>query len=127
MKTSIRFVCSAVVLALTYSFVLPVPAQAERRRVRVEEWNHGRWVHDRHGGRLGWWWVAGPTWVYYDRPHSFAQPPQTIIIQQAPVAPPAPVVSPVMYYCKATGTHYPETVTCPGGWTTMTAETPPQP
>jgi hypothetical protein len=50
------------------------------------------------------------------------QPPITVIQQAPPIA-----VSPVLYYCKATGTHYPETMSCPGGWSTMTAETPPQP
>lgn len=138
-------------------------AQArEIRRYPDVEWNRGHWVHDRHGGRLGWWWVVGSSWAYYERPHSFVVQavPQTVVIQSAPVAPqvivqappPAPVqpqmvavqpqamppamppappaapvaMTPVLYYCKATGTHYPETMSCPGGWSTMTAETPPQ-
>jgi hypothetical protein len=24
-----------------------------------------RWVHARHGGRYGWWWVSGNAWRYY--------------------------------------------------------------
>jgi hypothetical protein len=117
------------------------------------EWGRGRWIHDRHSGRLGWWWVVGPSWYYYTQPHSFVvvQQPQPVIVQQAPAqpqtvvveqqpAPPAPastvmvappqnvaVQQPVLFYCKATGTNYPETMTCPGGWSTMTAQTPPQP
>lgn len=31
-------------------------------------WQSGRWRHDYHGGRLGWWWVVGPSWYYFDRP-----------------------------------------------------------
>ena len=146
MKThlhSLKFIFCGVLISFSYSVITPATAHAEgfeRRRARPEEWNRGRWVHDRHSGRLGWWWVVGPTWNYYERPHSFAQP-QTIIVQQAPVIPPPVIVppppavlapaalsaSPVLYYCRATGTHYPETLTCPGGWTTMTATTPPQP
>jgi hypothetical protein len=124
-------------------------AEARGRVWRHEEWGRGRWVHDRHGGRLGWWWVVGPSWVWYERPHTFVTiappvvveqtPPVVIqqtppvVVQQTPAYPPppppapAPVVTPVMYYCKATGTHYPETMSCPGGWMTMTAETPPVP
>jgi hypothetical protein len=109
-----------------------------------EYWNHGyrgggHWIHDRHDGRLGWWWVAGATWAFYPRPYP-VYPPQTVVIQQVPVqayppaAPqvvmqPAPQViaqaPPVLYYCKSTETYYPDTMTCPGGWSTMVAGAPP--
>ena len=122
----------------------PAEAREHGREFRHVDWGHGRWVHDRHGGRLGWWWVVGPAWYFYERPHTFVvQPSPPVVVQQAPsvvvvpqsppqappvtVAPPPPPSSPVLYYCKATGTHYPETMSCPGGWMTMTAETPPQP
>lgn len=113
------------------------------RLVRGPGWHEGRWTHDRHGGRLGWWWVVGPSWHYYDRPY---YEPRTVVIEQsapapqvvmvptaqppAPVmmmAPPVPVQNPVMYYCRNTGTYYPETMTCPGGWSAVTAQTPPAP
>ena len=104
------------------------------------DWHRGHWIHDRHGGRLGWWWVLGPSWSYYERPY-FQPIPQTVIVQQVPppvtvvqqqpapqaMLPAPPVQSPVLFYCRATGTHYPETMSCPGGWMTMTAGTPPQP
>jgi hypothetical protein len=88
---------------------------------------------------------VGPAWYFYSRPYVA---PRTVVIQQAPpvtviqTAPPesappvvvaqaptapVPAQTPVIYYCKATGTNYPETMTCPGGWSTMTATTPPQP
>jgi hypothetical protein len=126
-----------IALALTSAALGSSVAEARGRMFVREEWNRGRWVHDRHSGRLGWWWVVGPSWTFYERPHSFviAQPAPVVIqqappvvVQQAPVPPPPPPApAPVMYYCKATGTHYPETMTCPGGWMTMTAETPPVP
>jgi hypothetical protein len=137
-----RFLLSGTLFALVYGIAGMSPAYSDPyRHGRPAGWNRGHWQHDRHGGRLGWWWVVGPSWYYYQAPHSFVviqQPAQPIMIQQAPpvaapVAPPvammpqpAPPVSPVLYYCKATGTHYPETMTCPGGWSMMTAETPPQ-
>jgi hypothetical protein len=31
-------------------------------------WQGGGWRHDYHGGRLGWWWVVGPDWYYFDQP-----------------------------------------------------------
>jgi hypothetical protein len=102
-----------------------------------EYWGHGgRWVHDRHNGRLGWWWIVGPSWYFYPRPYAVTTP-QTVIIQQ-PVqqqpqqvvieqgAPQAAVPSPVLYYCRSTETYYPDTMTCPGGWSTQTAGEPPK-
>src|SRR4051812_27103015 len=109
-------------------------------RIHEEHWRGGRWVHDRHGGRLGWWWVAGPSWFFYPRP-IFEVAPRTVVIEQPapvtvlpppvvmPATPPAPqvtVADPVLYYCKSTGTYYPETMPCPGGWSPHTAGTPPQ-
>lgn len=102
-----------------------------------EYWGRGgRWVHDRHDGRLGWWWIVGPSWYYYPRPYAVTAP-QTVIIQQPIQAQPQQVVieqgapqaaapSPVLYYCKSTETYYPDTMTCPGGWSTQIAGTPPR-
>ena len=100
--------------------------RGEVRRGGEGRWGEGRWVHDRHTGRLGWWWVVGSAWHFYARPYH----PQTVIIEQQPQPPQvtviqAPPAPPVLYYCKATGTYYPEIMTCPGGWTTHQAGTPP--
>lgn len=141
LRSGTEVVCMSIKMIFIFG-VLALSARAARadehrhwggRRV---EWHGGHWIHDRHGGRLGWWWVVGPTWYFYERPHSFVvqQAPPPVIVQQVPVAPPAVVmqqpqpapVSPVLYYCRATGTHYPETMSCPGGWSIMTAEAPPQ-
>jgi hypothetical protein len=36
-------------------------------------WYGGRWRHEVHGGRLGYWWEVNGVWYYYDRP--LAGPP----------------------------------------------------
>jgi hypothetical protein len=36
-------------------------------------WYGGRWRHERHFGRLGYWWEVNGVWYYYDQP--FAGPP----------------------------------------------------
>lgn len=125
------------------------------RRWHQAHWGEGHWIHDRHEGRLGWWWVIGSDWHFYA--HPVAQPQMVIIQQPAPVfvqpqpparvvvvpaapapvpapvvvaapPPPAPAVTPTMYYCKATETYYPETMSCPNNaWTPITAGQPPAP
>jgi hypothetical protein len=118
-------------------------AEGRDREWHRKHWGEGHWVHDRHDGRLGWWWVVGESWHFF--PHPVAQPnvvivqqvpqqaPQPVIIQQAPPVATAPVaaapasVTPTMYYCKATGNYYPETMTCPNGWTPISAGSPPSP
>jgi hypothetical protein len=36
-------------------------------------WYGGHWRHERHFGRLGYWWEVNGVWYFYDRP--FAGPP----------------------------------------------------
>lgn len=144
-----KVLLATLLLALTASVST---AHAYDLAWRRAHWGEGHWVHDRHGGQLGWWWVVGGVWHFF--PHPVAQPQMMIIQQPAPVviaqpapvmvapAAPAPVVvaqqpvtpapapaavTPTMYYCKATGTYYPETMTCPNGWTPITAGAPPAP
>ena len=82
----------------------------------------GHWVYNWHGGVLGWWLVAGTVWSLSSQPRVIVQQvPQTVVIE-----PVSPAVTPVVYYCKATGTNYPETMTCPGGWSVITGSAPPQ-
>ena len=137
---------------LFVSFMASTTVRADRydRRWHQAHWGEGHWIHDRHSGRLGWWWVIGDDWHFYT--HPVAQPqmviiqqpapvpmmaqPQVIQVQQAP--PPAPMmaapalppvqVTPTMYYCKATETYYPQTMSCPNNaWTPITAGQPPAP
>ena len=52
-------------------------------------WRHGHWSHGRHGGRLGWWWVAGSAWNYYPvlpaRVYGYPPPPVAVAIVAPPV------------------------------------------
>jgi hypothetical protein len=36
-------------------------------------WHKGRWHHERHHGRYGWWWAVGGVWFYY--PEEIEGPP----------------------------------------------------
>jgi hypothetical protein len=31
-------------------------------------WEGGRWRHERHNGRYGWWWDVGGVWYFYPQP-----------------------------------------------------------
>ncbi|WP_027555204.1 hypothetical protein [Bradyrhizobium sp. Cp5.3] len=58
-------------------------------------WEGGRWRHEVHNGRSGWWWDVGGVWYYYPQP--MEGPPAYIsedYIDNVPVAyapPPPPV------------------------------------
>ena len=150
MITSIVKRCLVLALVLSALGAAVPSAQAfefrehPRQHVELRGWHGGRWAHGYHGGHLGWWWVVGPSWYYYPRPYVVAGPPPTVIVQQPapppvtvieqpapPVAPPPLVAqapaTPTLYWCKATGTYYPETMTCPGGWMTQVGGAPPTP
>lgn len=50
-------------------------------------WDGGRWRHEVHNGRSGWWWDVGGVWYYY--PQRMAGPPAYIsedYIDDVPVA-----------------------------------------
>lgn len=36
-------------------------------------WDGGRWRHEMHDGRMGWWWDVGGVWYFY--PQAMAGPP----------------------------------------------------
>ncbi|OAF05708.1 hypothetical protein AYJ54_02080 [Bradyrhizobium centrolobii] len=57
-------------------------------------WEGGRWRHEVHNGRSGWWWDVGGVWYYY--PQRVEGPPAYIsedYVDDVPVAyaPPPPV------------------------------------
>lgn len=59
-------------------------------------WEGGRWRHEVHDGRSGWWWDVGGVWYYY--PRRLEGPPAYIsedYIDDVPVAyvPPGPPVA----------------------------------
>jgi hypothetical protein len=33
-----------------------------------QAWEGGRWRHESHNGRFGWWWDVGGVWYFYPRP-----------------------------------------------------------
>jgi hypothetical protein len=83
-------------------------------------WRGGHWAHAHHGGRLGWWWVVGPSWYYYPAPvYPYPSPwePAEVIVSGPPPAR-------FWYYCDATRNYYPYVSVCPGGWRPVPA-TPP--
>jgi hypothetical protein len=84
-----------------------------------DHWRGGHWVHERHDGRLGWWWVI-PTlglWYWYSQPvYPYPNPytpPVVVVPQTTPGAPPP---AQYWYYCDASKTYYPYVQSCPGGW-----------
>lgn len=87
--------------------------------------NPGYWHHGYHNGNLGWWWVAGATWLLYPPP-VYPYPP--VVVQQAPepaVAQPAPQpAAQNWYFCDSANAYYPYVQSCAEGWRSVPA-TPP--
>ncbi len=78
-------------------------------------WRGGHWVHGRHGGRFGWWWVVGGVWYNYPAPvYPYPNPyvPPAVVTQ----VPPPGAVPQVWYYCPSVGGYYPYVTACPEGW-----------
>lgn len=89
-------------------------------------WRSGRWVHDRHAGRLGWWWVAGGLWYFYPvpvypYPNPWVPPPPPWANPPVTVAFPVPPTE-YWYWCEASKAHYPYVATCAGGWKQVPAK-----
>jgi hypothetical protein len=93
-------------------------------------WRGGRWVHEDHDGRFGWWWIAGDAWYGYPAPvYPYPdpyQPPEVLAEAPAAAAPSASVPT-NWYYCEAARGYYPYVSTCPGGWKTVPANSAPPP
>ena len=78
-----------------------------------DRWRGGGWRHERHDGRLGWWWVVGPNWYYY---------PRAVYPYPDPYVPPYAVAgAPAWYYCPPAQTYYPYVATCPVPWQVVPA------
>jgi len=90
-------------------------------------WRGGYWRHDWHGGRYGWWWLAGGLWYFYPSPiYPYPDPYAPPVVQvpvpaPAPAVPAAPPPAQYWYYCDATGGYYPYVSTCPSGWRAVPA------
>jgi hypothetical protein len=80
-----------------------------------DHWRGGRWVHDRHAGRFGWWWVVGPQWYFYPAP---------VYPYPDPQLPPAvgPAAVPSWYYCANPPGYYPYVARCVVPWQPVPAQ-----
>jgi hypothetical protein len=87
-------------------------------------WRGGRWIHDRHGGRWGWWWVVGGVWYSYPSPvypyPNPYEPPPSVVVTPSAAAPPPPTPQ-NWYYCDASKGYYPYVPTCASGWRSVPA------
>ena len=92
-------------------------------------WRGGHWTHARHGGRLGWWWVAGGLWYFYPAPiYPYPSPwePPSVALAAPATAVPAMAPAQYWYYCAASRNYYPYVASCPGGWQQVPATPVPQ-
>lgn len=106
------------------------------RRFSLEErriWTLGRWIHDYHDGRLGWWWVVDGVWYFYPQPiypyPVYIPEPETVVAAPPPAAiapapPPGPAPAAIWYYCDNPQGYYPYVQSCGSGWRSVPA-TPP--
>src|SRR5205807_5357045 len=74
-----------------------------------EMWTGGRWVHDWHDDRLGWWWTVGDDWYFYPEP---IYPYPTYV---------APAAADGSYYCANPPGYYPSVETCDAPWQAVPA------
>lgn len=103
--------------------VRPVPAP-----VVPSHWHGGRWHHGHHDGRLGWWWVVGTMWYFYDYPvwpYWYERERVIVVEQEAPPAGPPPPA--YWYWCDSPKGYYPYVAQCAVEWKPVLAATPPPP
>jgi hypothetical protein len=89
-----------------------------------DRWRGGRWAHEEHDGRLGWWWIAGDAWYWYAAPvYPYPDPyaPPEVVADAPAAAPPDAPVPKTWYYCEAEKGYYPYVSTCPSGWKAVPA------
>jgi hypothetical protein len=79
-----------------------------------DRWRGGRWFHGPHEGRLGWWWIVGPSWYFY---------PRAVYPYPDPYVPPyAASGAPAWYYCPPAQAYYPYVPSCPVPWQVVPAQ-----
>lgn len=91
-------------------------------------WRGGRWIHDWHDGRYGWWWFVDGGWYFYPEP-IYPYPtyvPPAVVVQQPPPTPQGLPPAQNWYYCDNPKGYYPYVASCNGPWRAVPA-TPPAP
>ncbi len=55
----------------------------------IDLWRNGRWIRRLYNGRIGWWWVVGANWYFYDAPiYPVPQPySSTVVVEETTVSP----------------------------------------
>ena len=98
-------------------------------------WVGGRWHHEWHNGRFGWWWGVGGAWYFYPAPiypypdyvaDIYYDPGMVAPPPEAPVAPVAGYQPGYWYYCPPSGAYYPYVQSCPVPWTPVSPTPPSQ-
>ena len=83
-------------------------------------WRRGHWVHGRHDGRIGWWWIVRGVWYFY---------PVVVYPYPDPYQPPVAAVPPTApqywYQCSNPAGYYPYVAQCASGWQKVPATPPP--
>lgn len=85
-------------------------------------WRGGHWHHGRHGGHLGWWWIAGSTWYFYPAPVYPYPDPYYPPTAEAPPPPASDAPPQYWYYCSDPAGYYPYVPTCTTPWQKVPAQ-----
>jgi hypothetical protein len=89
----------------------------------LDHWRRGRWVNERHGGHLGWWWVVGDLWYFYPEPiYPYPEPylPPDVVVPDAGTVQ-------YWYYCDDPSGYYPYVRECAAAWEPVPTVPPPPP
>ncbi len=92
-----------------------------------DHWRGGRWIHDWHDGRFGWWWSVDGGWYFYPQP-IYPYPdyvPPAVVVQQQPPVPTGLPPAQYWYYCDNPQGYYPYVASCGTPWREVPAA--PQP
>lgn len=82
--------------------------------VQRGHWQHGRWWHGGHHGRIGWWWFASGIWYWYPEP---VYPyPAEISAEAVYDYAPEGRSDDSWYYCEDPKGYYPYVKSCNGEW-----------
>lgn len=90
------------------------------KRHDFDKWRRGSWHHGHHHGRIGWWWVVGPSWYFYSGPvYPYPNPyvPPVIVVSQTTIDD-----TRYWYYCEEADDYYPYVEECTGEWIPILAE-----